>query len=139
MCTFQISTCGHPVQNVYLLRISRFYLGYLQVINHSSAASHRSITLTRQNCRHPCQVVLTIIYFCLLGSLAQGWAPPAPAQVRREPTIGPALCWEACLQWPQPSKPTCREGRDGRRSPRSCSHKNFSESAFLAPNNLGET
>ena len=32
----------------YLQWISRFYLGYLHAINHSSAASHRSIAQTRK-------------------------------------------------------------------------------------------
>ena len=55
-----ISMCGYPVQDVDIysrisrfdLLISRFDLGYLHAINHSSAASHSSNARTRQNRCH---------------------------------------------------------------------------------------
>ena len=67
--------------------ITRFDLGYLHAINHSSAASHRSIARTLQNCSHLCQGVC----YRLVWQVAQVWAPPAQAQERRAPTIGEAL------------------------------------------------
>ena len=66
--------------------ISRFYLGYLHAINHSSAASHRFIARMLQNCSH-------LSKFCYRPALpfAQVWSAQAPAQEHRVPTIGPAL------------------------------------------------
>ena len=68
------------------LWISRFYLGYLHAINHSSAASHRFIARMLQNCSH-------LSKFCYRPALpfAQVWSAQAPAQEHRVPTIGPAL------------------------------------------------
>ena len=67
--------------------MSRFYLGYLHVINHSSASSHRPIAQTCKNCSHQCQGVC----YRLVLPVAQVWARQAPAQERRAPTIGAAL------------------------------------------------
>ena len=92
---FDIYICGYPVQDVDIqsrmsrfdLRISRFDLGYLYAINHSSAASHRSIAWTGQN---RCYLRQGVRY-CLVWQVVQVWAPLAPAQKRRAPTIEAAL------------------------------------------------
>ena len=62
-------------------------MGYLHAINHSSAASQRSIARTRQNCSHLCQGIC----YRLVLPVAHIWAPQAPAQERRAPTVGAAL------------------------------------------------
>ena len=71
------------------------------------------------------------------GPGAQGWAPPAPAQERRAPTIGPALC-----VGPVPAQAPAFTNRQGR--PQLPRHLHpqpqpFREGAFPAPNNLWET
>ena len=71
--------CGYPVQDVDIYsrmsrfdsRISRFDLGYLYAINHSSAASHRSIARMRKNRSYLRQGVRYSLVWPVVQVLAQ--------------------------------------------------------------------
>ena len=80
---------GYPCAT---FRYLHWDLGYLHAINHSSAASHRSIARTRKNRSHLCQGDDDNLSSNLARGANMGpGAPPAPAQERRAPTIGAAL------------------------------------------------
>ena len=85
---------GYPCATFRYLHVD-FKLGYLHAINHSSAASHRSIA-RRAKIAAIFVKVFVIDDDNLSSSPAGGanmgpGAPPAPAQERRSPTIGAAL------------------------------------------------
>ena len=72
-----------------------------------------------------------IVQSGLWGRPAQGWAPPAPAQEHRAPTIGPAGNG-AGLHLPQPLYPT---GRELHHFLGTLRRKRCHENASSAPNN----